>query len=160
MLGFILDALPGISGFYREQISSLLENDPATIMLVAVIAPVLEELFFRFLILFSAKKFFPFYAANIIQAALFGIYHMNPVQGIYAFVLGLFIGYLVKRTGSVTNCICFHIVFNITGLLLDDLMPDNMYILIRLIIMVISLAGFFLTLMKLMKQDELTGQPG
>ena len=79
---------------------------------------------------------------------------MNLVQGIYAFVLGLFIGYLIKRTGSLINCICFHVVFNLTGLILDDLLPGEMHIAIRLIILLTALAGLILTLMRLKGTDD------
>ena len=154
ILGFILDALPGMSDTYQEHMSPLLENDLSTILLVVIIAPILEELIFRGLILSLSRKFLPFLAADIIQAGLFGIYHMNLVQGIYAFVLGLFIGYLIKRTGSLINCICFHVVFNLTGLILDDLLPGEMHIAIRLIILLTALAGLILTLMRLKGTDD------
>lgn len=154
ILGFILDALPGMSGTYQAHMSPLLENDLKVIMLVTFAAPVMEELIFRLLILSFARKYLPFFAANIIQAGLFGIYHMSLVQGIYAFLLGLFIGYLMKCTGTVINCICFHIAFNISGLLIDDLMPDNLHIAVRMIILIIAAAGSIYTLMKLVKNEE------
>ena len=154
ILGLILDSLPGMSDAYREQMSSLFENDLTTIMLVIFIAPVIEELVFRFFILSLACKLLPFFAANLIQAGLFGIYHMSLVQGIYAFLLGLFIGYLARCTGSVINCICFHLAFNLTGLLLDDLMPDNLLFPIRLIILIAALTGLAFTLIKLVKANR------
>lgn len=157
LLGLILDALPGVSDAYQEQISSLLENDITTVMLVIIAAPLLEELIFRFLILSLSRKFLPFFAANLIQAGLFGIYHMNLIQGIYAFLFGLFMGYLVKRTGSVISCICFHLMFNLTGLLLDDLVPYIDGGAVRLVILAAALAGFVFTMMKLMKSEK-TGQ--
>ncbi len=154
ILGFILDAIPGMPDAYQEHMSPLLENDLSMILLVTVVAPVLEELIFRGFILSLSRKFLPFHAANLIQAGLFGIYHMNLVQGIYAFILGLFIGYLIKCTGSVINCICFHVVFNLTGLLIDDLMPDDPHTAIRLIIITAALAGLLFTLMRVRKTDR------
>jgi hypothetical protein len=47
----------------------------------------------------------PFWVANILQAVLFGIYHMNPLQGIYAFFIGLFLGYVCHK-GEVFSCPC------------------------------------------------------
>ncbi len=157
ILGFILDAFPDASDVYQERISSLLENDMTTVLLVIVVAPLLEELIFRFLILSILRGFLPFFAANLIQAAVFGIYHMNLVQGIYAFLFGLFMGYLIKRTGSVISCISFHLMFNLTGLLLDDFVPYVPGAAIRLIILAISLTGFVFTMMKLVKSAK-TGQ--
>ena len=51
-----------------------------------VMAPLGEELIFRGLTLqYLRKTGLGFHAANIIQAILFGIAHMNWIQGIYAF---------------------------------------------------------------------------
>lgn len=141
ILGFILDAIPGSAEEYQGQMSSLFANELTTILLVTIVAPVIEELIFRLIILSLSRKFLPFFAANIIQAALFGIYHMNPVQGIYAFLLGLFIGYIAKCTGSVIPCMCFHIVFNITGLLLDDFVPATLHIAVKILIVIAALVG-------------------
>ncbi|MCR5000175.1 MAG: CPBP family intramembrane metalloprotease, partial [Lachnospiraceae bacterium] len=77
--------------------------------------------------------------------------------GIYAFLFGLFMGYLIKRTGLVISCISFHLMFNLTGLLLDDLVPYVPGTAIRLIILAISLTGFVFTMMTLVKSEK-TGQ--
>lgn len=39
------------------------------------------------------------------QAVLFGIFHMNWIQGIYAFVLGLVLGWICeKEEASISQC--------------------------------------------------------
>ncbi|MFQ6806449.1 MAG: lysostaphin resistance A-like protein [Lachnospiraceae bacterium] len=43
-------------------------------------APVVEELIYRGLTLKIFQKAFPFWAANVMQAALFGLMHMNLIQ--------------------------------------------------------------------------------
>jgi hypothetical protein len=154
MLGFVLNALPGAADSYQETIASLLENNLTMILLVVLVAPIFEELIFRFVILSLGQRFMPFMAANVLQAAIFGIYHMNLIQGIYAFVLGFVIGLFRKYTGSVIPCICFHVVFNITGLLADDYLPDDLNTVIGVTIMLVSLAAFILTFMTLRKNGH------
>ena len=154
LLDFVLGALPDLANSYQETMESLLENDLTMILLVVLVAPLLEELIFRFVILSLGQRFMPFTGANILQAALFGIYHMNPVQGIYAFILGYIIGLFRKYTGSVIPCICFHVVFNICGLLVDDFMPADLNVVIRVIIMLVSLGAFVLTFMTLRRSGR------
>lgn len=139
-LGFILDMLPGAAGRYIADTENLFKNDAVTILRVAVLFPVLEEFVFRFLILGLLRRYVPFIAANLMQAALFGIYHMNLVQGIYAFLLGLLIGYLMEESQTILACFGFHIVFNISGLLLDDLAGDDISRIVCAIIMAAALA--------------------
>ncbi|MFQ7713992.1 MAG: type II CAAX prenyl endopeptidase Rce1 family protein [Agathobacter rectalis] len=44
-----------------------------------------------------ARKALPFALANLMQAALFGLFHLNWIQGIYAFALGIVLGYVRTR---------------------------------------------------------------
>ena len=54
----------------------------------------------------------PFMAANILQAVLFGIYHMNLIQGIYAFVLGFILGYTAEYFHSIWAAVLLHAFVN------------------------------------------------
>ena len=80
-----------------------------------VVAPICEELIFRGVCLYYAKKALPFWIANLFQAAFFGVYHMNLVQGIYAFLLGLLLGYVCDRGRSIYLSILLHFLFNFWG---------------------------------------------
>lgn len=82
-----------------------------------ILAPVAEELAFRGLTYRFARKAFPFWGANILQALLFGVIHMNMIQGIYAFALGLFLGWVCRTGHSIKYSILLHIFFNILGCL-------------------------------------------
>lgn len=149
ILGFILEAVPGAAEGYSADIAPLVENAAFVIIRVAVLAPAVEELIFRLLMQTFLRRRFPFFAANIIQAALFGIYHMKLIQGIYAFLLGLLLGLLKEETGMISACIGFHVAFNITGLLIDDLMPDNIPPVIQAVMMIISLAVCVILLLRI-----------
>ena len=62
-----------------------------------LMAPLSEEIIFRGITMNLSKKAFRyFWLANIIQAVLFGIAHMNWIQGSYAFFLGLALGYVCE----------------------------------------------------------------
>lgn len=95
-----------------------------------LLAPLGEELIFRGVAFYYARRAVSdmrnpkaaFWIANGIQALLFGIYHMNLVQGIYAFVIGLALGYLCQKYHSVIPGMLAHLVFNGMSALLGDVM--------------------------------------
>ncbi len=80
-----------------------------------IMAPIIEELIFRGLIFRYARHAMPFWLANIWQALFFAIVHLNLVQGIYAFAMGLFLGWVCRRGHGIRYSIPVHIVFNIIG---------------------------------------------
>ncbi len=105
-----------------ESLAEMAGFDSASPLLVAyscLIAPISEELIFRGVTLGCAKKAMPAAAAVCLQAVLFGIFHMNIIQGIYAAFLGLFLGYLCEEGGSITIPILLHAFFNFSGTFLS-----------------------------------------
>lgn len=86
---------------------------------VALLAPIAEELLFRGLIQKRLSNIMPVTVAIIIQAFLFGFYHLNIVQGIYAFLIGLAAGFLVHSYKTVKVSILLHIAINATSYLIS-----------------------------------------
>lgn len=120
----------GIAVFRPEwivQYNAMMEtagySDASAILILysVIIAPVAEELIFRGLTFRYARHAMPFWAANIWQALLFGVMHMNLVQGIYAFTIGLFFGWICHRGRGIKYSIPLHIAFNILGCFYSDL---------------------------------------
>lgn len=110
---------PGWFEAYNELMENLdiLGSLPALVYVVTA-GPVAEELIFRGAILGNAKKYMPFLAANILQAALFGIYHMNMVQAVYAFCIGIVFGYIRTACKSIFASMALHISFNLTSVII------------------------------------------
>ena len=50
--------------------------------------------------------------AIIVAALVFGIFHWNPVQVVYATLLGVIFGWIYYRTGSLLSVIVGHILNN------------------------------------------------
>lgn len=87
-----------------------------------VLPPLVEEAGFRGLgLTYLERAGVPFAVANIVQALAFGIFHMNLTQGIYTFVLGLALGYVTYRSGSIAPAMLMHLVYNLMGTLGSDL---------------------------------------
>jgi membrane protease YdiL (CAAX protease family) len=85
---------------------------------VVLIAPIAEELCFRGLMFNRLLAAFPFWTANVIQAAVFGLIHFSLIQSIYAFLFGLMLGWIYHRTGRFSAVVAAHIAFNSPLLLL------------------------------------------
>ena len=114
-----------------------------------IFAPICEELIFRGLTLRLAKISLPFWGANLLQAALFGFFHGNWTQGVYAFALGLLLGYVCDKGGSLYCSILLHMLFNTWGTFMPDLaslVTDQIlyYVISLLTLTFFALIGFSL----------------
>lgn len=99
-------------------------STPLIFLYTLLFAPFAEEYIFRGLIYSSARTGFGFMAANVIQALLFALYHGNLIQGVYAFVLGLLLGYAAEHKKSMPEIVGLHMVVNISGILLVPAFMD------------------------------------
>lgn len=117
LLNILAVVAPDLMGQYMEVMEGLGMSEPSIISMLYVIimAPLAEELLMRGLCLKILENSFPFWAANFLQALYFGIYHMNLVQGCYAFVMGLILGRLVKKYGTLKASILCHFIINFSG---------------------------------------------
>lgn len=85
----------------------------ATLFIVAVWAPMAEEIVFRAMIFRTLRKGFAFWPAAILSGVAFGVYHMNLVQGVYASLLGVLLAYIYEKTNSLLGAYLFHLSFNL-----------------------------------------------
>ncbi len=114
--------IPGeILSAYEEMMESAGFGQSLLPTLTAVlIAPFGEEFVFRGVAFYYAKKAVSdlpdrrkaFWLANCIQALGFGFFHMNLVQGTYAFVMGLALGYLAHRFRTLLPAMLGHMMIN------------------------------------------------
>ena len=81
-----------------------------------VTAPVCEELIFRGMLQGWLSRRAPTWLAIVLVAILFGSVHPTPTQVPLA-LLGLMLGYLFHRTGSLVGPIVLHACFNASSVL-------------------------------------------
>ncbi len=98
-----------------ENTMNAARNSYVEMLVVLLIGPIFEEIIFRGAIFSVLKNNMPLIPAIIIQAILFGLLHGNPLQGIYAFFLGIVLCLIYLYTGSILGDILCHIIFNILG---------------------------------------------
>ncbi len=155
VIGYLMNFIGMLRPDWMQSYTELIDTagigtlSPLTIIYAVIIAPISEELIFRGVTLGYAKKIMPVTGAVCLQAVLFGIFHMNMIQGIYAAFLGLFIGYLKEAGGSIAIPIVFHAFFNIFGSFAGDSMYYHMeqpffFLLWLTVGVLLTYAGIFL----------------
>ncbi len=118
LMGAIAMIAPSAMESYTELVDSsgLTEYSPVWVIATLILPPLVEETIFRGLILqYLRKAGACFIVANLLQSVLFGIFHMNLVQGVYAAFLGFLLGYLAWRYQSLIVPMAMHALFNFFG---------------------------------------------
>ena len=96
-----------------------------------ILAPFAEEVCFRGVLFKYLKKMIKAPFAIVLSALFFGLYHGNLMQGLYAFIMGLIMGFLVHKTDSIAASILFHMVSNLIVTLYANI-PELYYALYSL----------------------------
>ena len=135
---YLINAVSAVFPSWLEEYEELMEAaglDSETITIVmflyaVVFAPICEELLFRGITFSAAKKLMSPYAAILVQAIMFGAFHMNKLQGTYAFVLALGMGYIMYLYDNLLITIVIHMLFNLIGTVGANYLPSGVDTLI------------------------------
>lgn len=105
-----------------EAARDLVDRAPgASILLLAVVvvvgAPIVEELFFRGLLLRSLERRFGATWALVVSSLLFAAVHLQPLLLPAHAVFGFIAGWLTLRTGRLGPAVWAHVFFNAGALL-------------------------------------------
>lgn len=95
----------------------------ASLLTLAVVAPVVEELLFRGIILRGFASRYSHTKAILVSSLIFCLYHLNPYQFFSAFAVGLILGWIFVRTGSLWPCVVGHALYNSHVLIAGALLP-------------------------------------
>ena len=103
-----------------DEISNLFEllDSPVWFFLVgAVLAPLVEEIFFRGFLFQGLRAKYGWVSGMLISSAIFAIAHLDPASLIPTFILGSLLAYLYHRSNSVWPGVILHMAVNTFGLL-------------------------------------------
>ncbi len=90
------------------------DHSPIYLIITAVVmAPILEEIIFRGIVLDGLLKNYSPVKAILISSLLFAAIHLNPWQFVTAFIGGLFIGWVYYRTRNLAYAIIIHAANNL-----------------------------------------------
>ncbi len=106
---------------YEETLSSLYSASfPVQIVCLGILIPICEELVFRGLMFRRIRQNSSFVAAALYSSVVFGFLHMNMVQMLYGFFLGMTFCYLYEKYGSVKAPVFAHVSANVFSVLLTQ----------------------------------------
>lgn len=103
------------------QLERLVEQPslPVALVGIALVPAICEELLFRGVVLRGlASRFIPA-AAIALSAVLFSAYHLSIVQALPTFTLGLALGLLAQRGGSIAPSVLAHLLNNTIAVLVQ-----------------------------------------
>lgn len=98
-------------------ITTMTQKTPYIIMLllVAVMPAITEEVTIRGVVLSGYDKKNKFIAA-LITGVMFGVFHLDAQQFLYAAVLGFILAYVVRITNSIFASVVMHFIINGTSI--------------------------------------------
>ncbi len=113
-----MTGLPEYSSRFQDANAAIASANVILQFLTAVLlAPALEELLVRGVLYGRLRTFLSVRPAMVCSALLFGIMHGNLVQGIHAFVLGLYFAWIMERFDDIRVPILCHMAANLIALI-------------------------------------------
>ena len=106
ILAIVARSLPDAMDNYQNLIenSGLTEYSLMWFFSTLILPPLVEEMIFRGLIQkYLERAGMHWILANVVQAVLFGVFHQNLVQGIYAALLGFALGFVAHRYNTLAG---------------------------------------------------------
>lgn len=110
-----------------EQLFEGMMKQPWGYAAIGLLVPIAEEMVFRGGVLRKLLSIFDrraHWVAIVFSALIFGCMHGNLAQGVHAFIIGLLLGWMYYRTGSVIPGIAFHWVNNTVAYVMYNIMPQ------------------------------------
>lgn len=111
----LLDTYLPAPPWFWEMFNRIFEGDYGwwgAFMKVVIVAPIVEELIFRGLILQGFRRNYNAVVSVVMSALLFALFHLNPWQFPATFVLGLLLGWIMLRTNNIILAIVGHSINN------------------------------------------------
>lgn len=117
-VGNLITALIGTlkGGVVQNQVLNVTQSVSMwmIVLYMVICAPVMEELVFRKLIVDRTVRYGQG-TAVIMSGLMFGLFHGNLNQFVYAFALGAFLAFLYVKTGNIKITIALHMLINFVG---------------------------------------------
>ncbi|MCR5430634.1 MAG: CPBP family intramembrane metalloprotease [Eubacterium sp.] len=117
--------LPSIAHSFDETAKAIYGANIAIQIITAVIlGPIVEELIFRGLMYIRLKRMFGTGVAAFVTGLIFGLYHGNVSQGIYAFVFSYGAIFIYEKYKKIYAPIIMHMVANGVSVLVSFVLKD------------------------------------
>ena len=123
---WLQEMIPELPNWAENEFDMILGNRWGYLT-VGLLAPLSEEIVMRGAVLkelLKSPKLSP-WGAIALSALFFALIHMNPVQMPHAFLIGLLLGWMYWRTGSILPGVAYHWANNSVAYVLYNVYPDS-----------------------------------
>jgi membrane protease YdiL (CAAX protease family) len=122
---WIQEQMPELPNFAEQEFGTIM-GTPWGYLVIGLLAPLSEEIVLRGSILKELLKSekLSTWTAIAISALFFALVHMNPAQMPHAFIIGLLLGWMYYRTGSILPGVAYHWANNSVAYVMYALYPD------------------------------------
>lgn len=129
---------------YQENMKQIMDGKSYLMLIfwMGIVAPLAEEMVFRWLIYLRLRDYMKMGMAAVISGVFFGVYHMNLVQAVYAGILGIVFAYFLEITGSLWASVLLHMGANIWSLILPEFLlslPEKYYVSTAMVVYAVLL---------------------
>jgi membrane protease YdiL (CAAX protease family) len=126
-LGNLLHWISPVPQEYIQLMNRLFEqNFLGVFFTIGIVAPLVEELIFRGVVLDGLQIRYSTKTAVIASSIFFGLAHVFPWHAVVnAFLLGFFFSWIKLQTGSLRLCIVAHALYNSIPLIMSRLLPND-----------------------------------
>lgn len=98
----------------------------AILFLAVILAPIAEELFFRYFFYRFCKAKVSSFWAMFWTALIFAVLHFNLAAFMPLFIMGLFLILCYERYGNLWPCVIFHGIHNYITVMVTLFLPESM----------------------------------
>ena len=129
---WLQERMPELPNFVENEFDMILTNRWGYLA-IGLLAPLSEEIVLRGAVLRSLlskplfanrSERFNIWTAISISALFFALIHFNPAQMPHAFVIGLLLGWMYWRTGSILPGVAYHWANNSIAYIIYNIYPD------------------------------------
>ena len=122
---WLQEQMPAMKDYMADSFTAIMTNDYGYFVL-CLLTPFVEEMVFRGAILRTLLcSVSNHWVAILISAALFAVVHLNPAQMPHALLMGLLLGWMYYRTGSILPGVVLHWVNNTVAYAVTILLPAS-----------------------------------
>ena len=142
--------------FYESSLELL--KSPVGLIYIMLIGPVCEEIIFRGAVMRSFERFGGNFAI-VMSSLFFALYHIITVQVIFAFFMGLILGYIAHRY-SLLWAIIVHMLINSVATLTELLLPVSGASILNICFFAVGLILFIIFIIRgVIKEQLIRGKP-
>jgi len=123
-------------------------NSPVLLLLILaiIIAPITEEIVFRYGIYGTLRRSTTIVASAIISAIIFGAIHFTFEALFYGSVIGIVFALLYEYTRNIKTSIVGHMTYNVSIMFIPEKMSEKLSLPVEVLLIIIAISAFIIGL--------------